>query len=221
AGLREAPDSDDVVTTGAAGGAISLHQRAAQRAPAIVRWLQERPWIGPIFVHESGPATEVPGTLPLSLVWNGHVGPRAPDIKFSRNWTASPNAAGIPGTTLGAGRAVATHGSASPYDMRNSLFAWGPRFHRQRHTSLPAGIVDVAPTVRHLLGLPPEPTDGRILHEALSTPPGQEPATTAPLTQTVHEASAAWPGGGYRQRVHLSTVGATTYLNRADVEHLP
>lgn len=219
AGLLEALHADDVVTTGAAGGSISLHQRATRRAPAIVRWLQERPWIGPIFAHDRGPAAGTPGTLPLSLVWNGHVGPRAPDIKFSRNWTAAPNAAGIPGTTLGTGSASATHGSASPYYMRTSLFAWGPRFHRQRRTSLPAGIVDIAPTVRHLLDLPAEPTDGRILHEALSPTPAHEPATAEPLTQAVHEATAEWPGGGYRQRVHLSTVGATTYLDRADVEH--
>jgi len=62
----------------------------------------------------------------------------------------------------------ASHGSASPHDMRNSLFAWSPRFKRSLRSTIPAGTVDVAPTVRHLLGLPQPDADGRILTEALA-----------------------------------------------------
>jgi hypothetical protein len=79
AGLREALDSDDVVTTGQGGGAIYLHERARARAPRIVRWLQQQEWVGPVLARDDGPAHGAAGTLPLSLAWNGRVGPRAPD----------------------------------------------------------------------------------------------------------------------------------------------
>lgn len=83
----------DIVTTGEGGGAISLHPRAAHHAGAIVEWLQREPWIGSIFARDDGPAAGLPGTLPLSLVWNGRTGPRAPDIKFSTGWTHEANEA--------------------------------------------------------------------------------------------------------------------------------
>lgn len=215
AGLREAADSDDVVTTGQGGGAITLHDRAHTRAEAIVRWLQEQPWVGLVFVRDGGPAYGLPGTLPLSLAWNGHVGARAPDIKFSAAWNDAPGPFGIAGSVLAGGGRGASHGSASPFDMRNSLFAWGPCFKRSVRSPVPAGIVDLAPTVRHLLGLPRLPADGRVLSEALSD--GPDPSEVRWKTET-HEASASWPGGTFRQRAALSRVGDTSYLDRVDVE---
>lgn len=215
AGLREAPDSDDVVTTGQSGGAITLHERAYGRAAAIVRWLQQQPWIGPVFVRDGGPADGLPGTLPLSTVWNGRVGPRAPDIRFSADWTHAANEAGVAGSVLAGGGRGASHGSASPYDMRNSLFAWGPRFKRDLYSPAPCGIVDVAPTVRHILGLPELPADGRVLHELLRGGPSPDEVQA---TQETLEAAAVWPGGAYRQRAVLSRVAATTYLDRSETE---
>ena len=217
AGLRGGPDTDDIVTTGQGGGAIYLHERTRRRAPEIVRWLQQQPWIGPVFARDGGPADGVDGTLSLSAVWNGRVGPRAPDIRFSAGWTAAANAAGVPGTVLaGTGRG-ASHGSASPYDMRNSLFAWGPRFKRALRSPVPAGIVDVAPTVRALLGLPQAPADGRVLAEALLAGPAP---SDVPVASETHDAAAYWPGGGYCQRIRLARVGATTYLARSETTHL-
>lgn len=209
-GLREGPESDDVITTGQGGGAMHLHSRAHGRAPAIVRWLQEQPWVGTILVREGGPADGVAGTLPLALAWNGQTGPRAPDIKFSVAWSDEKNEAGIPGTVLAGSGRGASHGSASPYDMRNSLFAWGPGFKKQLRSTVPAGIVDVAPTALHLLGLPSLPCDGRVLEEALAG--GPDP-TEADVRRTTRSAHAGWPGGGYRQELAISTVGATTYLD--------
>jgi arylsulfatase A-like enzyme len=215
AGLREAADSDDVVTTGQGGGAITLHDRAHARAAQIVRWLQEQPWVGLVFVRDGGPAEGLPGTLPLSIAWNGHVGARAPDIKFSAAWSEEPGPFGIAGSVLAGGGRGASHGSASPFDMRNSLFAWGPRFKHSVRSSVPAGIVDVAPTVWHLLGLPRVPADGRLLAEALSD--GPDPSQVRWKTET-HEASASWPGGTFRQWATTSRVGDTAYLDRVDVE---
>src|SRR5206468_10255691 len=107
----------------------------------------------------------------LSLVWNGRVGPRAPDVKFSAGWTDAANEFGVAGTALAGGGRGASHGGASPHEMRNSLFAWGPSFKRELRSPVPVGIVDVAPTVRRVLGLPQVPADGRILAEALADGP--------------------------------------------------
>jgi predicted AlkP superfamily pyrophosphatase or phosphodiesterase len=62
----------------------------------------------------------------------------------------------------------ANHGAPWDYDAWVPLILWGPgirpgRFHRE------VGVVDLAPTLAHLLGVQPtEPLDGRPLREALA-----------------------------------------------------
>lgn len=62
----------------------------------------------------------------------------------------------------------ANHGAPWDYDAWVPLFLWGPgirpgRFPRE------VGVVDLAPTLAHLLGVTPtEPLDGRLLREALA-----------------------------------------------------
>ena len=68
--------------------------------------------------------------------------------------------------------------------MRNSLFAWGPRFKRDFRSPTAWGIVDVAPTIRYLLGLPAVPADGRVLHEALAGGPS---AADVPVAHETHQ----------------------------------
>jgi arylsulfatase A-like enzyme len=216
AGLRESLDSDDVVTTGQSGGSVFLHQRARHRAAAIVAWLQHQPWVGPIFARDGGPAAGLPGTLPISAVWNGHVDRRAPDVKFGVGWTDAVNQAGVPGTVLAGSGRGASHGSASPFDMRNSLVAWGPSFKPGVRSPVPAGILDVAPTVRRLLGLHPGDHDGRVLEEALAD--GPDPASIETIADTL-EARSIWPGGGYHQRLTLRRVAGATYVHGAENTH--
>ncbi|MGH2354225.1 MAG: alkaline phosphatase family protein, partial [Chloroflexota bacterium] len=211
----------DLVSTGEGGGAISFSVAGARHAPDLIGWLQRQDWVSTIFVRDGGPADGLAGTLPLSLAWNGRVGPRAPDVQFSPGWTDEPNAAGIPGRSLVGGGRGARHGSSSPYDVRNSLVAWGSGFKRGIRSSVPCGIVDVAPTVRHLLGLPAitpgesEASDGRVLAEALRD--GLAP-TNVPVALDTREASATWRGGAYRQRIDLARVGATTYFRGGQAE---
>ena len=197
----------DVVTAGQ-GGAISLGPRAAGRAAEIVAWLQQQDWVGAVFARDDGPAAGAPGTLPLSLAWNGHVGPRAPDIRFSFDWTGAANEHGVAGSVLAGSGRGASHGSASPFDMRNSLFGWGPRFQRGLRSSTPAGIIDVTPTMRHLLGLPSAPADGRVLSEALADggPPPE-----------VHQDKVVTSAGSYRQEAHVPRIGNTSYLSSVAV----
>jgi arylsulfatase A-like enzyme len=212
AGLKQRPESTDVVT---AGSALYLTDKeAAGRAPAIVQWLLAQPWIGNIFTRDGGPAAGLPGTLPLSTLWDGHISPRCPDIQCSYQWTDAPSQVGMRGTTLRGGNA-ASHGTTSPYDMRNTLLAAGPDFRPGHVSTLPAGIVDIAPTTLALLGLPPLPTaQGRVLREALQAGSGGGAGASNGTTETDFTAEAPLPdsGGHYRQRVRIARVDGTTYL---------
>jgi len=207
AGLLDGPEDVDVVTT-RQGGAITLRERASAHAPAVVRWLQAHDWVGAILVRDDGPAAGLPGTLPLSLVWNGHLPPRTrtPDIRFSTGWNADANVFGVAGSVLAGSGKGASHGSASPFDMRNSLFAWGHSFKKDAHSDVPAGIVDVAPTVRHLLRLPEVAADGRVLTEALTS------GSPAPTTRIETVTAGV---DGYQQEVTFARVGHTNYLVQA------
>ena len=65
-------------------------------------------------------------------------------------------------------RLAADHGSMSPWNVRNTLLAWGADVKRGVTVRAPAGNVDVVPTVLSLLGLADESgVDGRVLSEAL------------------------------------------------------
>ncbi|HEV2124115.1 MAG TPA: nucleotide pyrophosphatase/phosphodiesterase family protein [Chloroflexota bacterium] len=209
AGLKQRPESTDVVV---AGSALYLTGEACERAQEIVAWLMAQPWIGNIFVRDGGPASDVPGTLPLSTLWDGRVSARCPDIQCAYQWTDATNEFGIPGTTLRGGN-VASHGTVSPYDMRNTLIAAGPDFRRGHTSTIPAGIVDVAPTLLALLGLPPLATaQGRVLNEALhqDTEAGGIPAVSE--DEVSAEAPLSHATGRYRQRIRRARVASTTYI---------
>ena len=72
---------------------------------------------------------------------------------------------------------------------------------------------NIAPTVRHLLGLPPGDHDGRILAEALEG--GPDPATVEVMSDTL-EVRTTWPAGGYHQRLIIRRVAGTTYVHGAE-----
>ncbi len=80
-------------------------------------------------------------------------------------------------------------------------------------SSLPTGIVDVLPTVLHLLGREPPPwVPGRVLREALAAHAG------APPPAATERVVSAETSAGPRAHLSLSTVEGTSYLNRAWVE---
>ena len=152
------------------------------------------------------PPEPSPGTLPASLI--GLEGPRAPCLTMSFRWDSTPNDAGLaghaPSTSLAPG--LGQHGSMSPHETRNVLFAKGPAFKQSAAVASPTGNVDLAPTILHLLGLPGgEAMHGRILHEALLGGPDSVAWQT-----TKHEAGR----GRYRQRITVSEVDGTAYLEQ-------
>ncbi len=190
------------------GGAalFYVHDRDSDAADALAAFLMAQPWCGAVLASEA--VGEIAGALPAALL--GNDGERAPDLSMSLAWRAAPNEAGYAGTAYATGGApgLGQHGSMSRTEMRNILFARGPRFAGGLVVDSPSGSADVAPTVLRLLGLDPGvPMDGRALTESLA---GGAPVTWA--TET-HEAERPVPGGVYRQRVVLSRVGHSVYAD--------
>jgi predicted AlkP superfamily pyrophosphatase or phosphodiesterase len=214
AGLKAAPDSDDVVVA-SSGQAIALYVRdhALALVQRIVAFLHSRDWIGVIF---TAPATTVAGTFSLELI-NAYHAARGPDVLFTFPWTSTRNAYGVPGTDVGYTTATtgplsgtySDHGSMSPWTVRNTILAWGPRFKRGITVGAPAGIVDVAPTILALQGLATSGLDGRVLHEALADGPDEEQVAMETRAYTAETGV-----GAYRAIVQISEVAGRRYVDK-------
>ncbi|HEY7910079.1 MAG TPA: alkaline phosphatase family protein [Thermomicrobiales bacterium] len=193
---------------------------------AIGAWLREQPWVG-AFIDWSGErATD--GSLTPATLWNDRILalPYAPTFMYSHRWTEAANEYGVAGSALagysasladferlqgpivGLNRLTSTHGTLSPRDQRTVLFVGGHNA-RSGAIDLPAGVIDIAPTILALLGLPPLPNaDGRALTEAFTGGP-------SPASVTVRsEAPITVPSGTVRRH----WVGKTAYLETATVE---
>jgi arylsulfatase A-like enzyme len=217
AGLKAGPDSDDVIVA-SSGQAMALHvkDRSADRIHKLVAYLHARPWIGVIFTRPGNGGAEtqgsVAGTFSLALI-HGHDDARGGDILFTFPWTSNRNGFGIPGTDVGDASSPVTsdHGSMSPWNIRNTLVAWGPGFKSGVTIRTPAGNVDVAPTVLQLLGLDSEGPglDGRVLHEALANGPDEEQVVAETRSHTV-----ATTDDSYRAVVQTSEVAGRRYVDK-------
>ena len=175
-GSRPAPDSADVVLA-SSGQAVALHVagRDRERIARIARFVQSRDWGGVLFTagREAGdPRGAVDGTFSLDVIHVANAD-RGPDLLVTFPWTSEANAFGVPGTDLacvsgGATLFASDHGGMSPWNVRNTLVAWGVDFKKGATVTAPAGNVDVAPTILALLGIDEgQGMDGRVLVEAL------------------------------------------------------
>lgn len=205
AGLKAAPDSADIVCS---PNSLYLNGLARDRLPDVVEFLQQQPWLGAVLVRDDLRPT-MPGAMPQSAAFGYHG--RSAEVMFAYRWWHSANTHGTPGCVAQGVPLAATHGSASPYDVNNTLIAWGPSFKQGVVSAAPCGIVDVAPTVLRLLGLPPAASlQGRVLEELLRDGPDPE---RLPVTQSVREALLMTPDGLRRQIASYSAVAGHTYLD--------
>ena len=95
--------------------------------------------------------------------------------------------------------------------MNNVLYAFGPSFKQNLRVDTPSGNVDLAPTVLRILGITGGPhMDGRVLEEALAG--GPDPASVA-ISTKVHQAEHRLVSKSYRQRIKISSVGETNYID--------
>lgn len=207
--LKAAADSTDVILA-SSGQAVALHVDGhdAERIARLARFIQAQDWGGVIFA-----AGSVEGAFPLELI---HVAnrERSPDLLFTFPWTSRRNAFGVSGTDLanvsaGGAPYVSDHGSMSPWNVRNTFLAWGAGVKKGVTVGVPAGNVDVTPTVLALLGIDGETgLDGRVVTEALEG--GPDPERVAVETR-IHTATA----GAYRAALQISTVDGRRYVDKS------
>jgi arylsulfatase A-like enzyme len=236
AGLKERPDSDDVVVA-ASGACVQLHVRG--RDPVVtrrlVRFLQEQPWTGALFTPARDPSAPggalpdpssqrrpadaclegwVEGTFSLESI---HLASRERpcDVVLTLAWTDEPNEFGVPGTdvssaTTGGHRAHSGHGGPSPWLIRSTCLAAGPSFVGGGAVlEAPVGQVDVVRTVLHLKGIEfAGAADGRVLMEALRD--GAAPPVAGRRVVTTSTAD-----GRFRAALQLSDAAGSTYLDTA------
>lgn len=193
------------------GGAVLFYATPWDRdtVARLARWLMAQPWCGNLTVGAR--AGEIPGTLPAALV--GNEGQRAPDLTMSFRWRPDANAAGYAGTVCSTGGSPGQgqHGSMSSSELHNVLFARGPGFKSGLSVAAPSGNIDLTPTILKLLGLPPVAgLEGRPLDEALAG--GPDPADVEWLSD-LYGAECSVGDKVYRQRIKLSRVGNTAYVD--------
>ena len=200
------PERDALIAPN--GGSALFYTRDRSAASRLAAYLMAQPWCGALLASEA--AGHIDGTLPMSLA--GCDGPRAPELAMSFAWDSRTNAAGYDGFAYSSGGASGQgqHGSMSKHEMNNVLLARGPGFKTQTRIKSPTGNTDIAPTVLELLGLPiPDDMDGRAIVEALANGPGSVESTIH-----AHAAEREILNGVYRQKITLSRVGKTAYLDK-------
>lgn len=208
-------------------GAVVIEDgpEAATLRDDIGAWLYEQPWVGGLIDWTVGAAAN--GTLTPAALWNNRPPAPltyAPTFTYSHAWTEEANMHGVPGSAVsgyaasladfqrlqgpvvGLNRLTSTHGTLSPRDQRTILFVGGAGV-RAGEIATPAGVVDIAPTILALLGLPPLPdAHGRVLSEVFAS--GPEPPAVPVATETV----ARLPYATLRRH----TVGDTAYVDTGD-----
>ena len=197
------PDGSPRIVAGS--GAIYVRDGNSETVARIVEALQGSDRVGAIFTRDA----RMPGTLAFDAARWDHA--RSADILYSPSWSDAENEYGYRGTSASEG--TAGHGSASPFDIHNTLIAAGPALQSEGEVALPTSNVDLAPTFLYLLGLPAAPSmAGRPLTEAFREGPDlaaeRRPAEIARET----------PDGRYRAVARTTVVLGRRYLDSATAE---
>jgi arylsulfatase A-like enzyme len=201
----------------AGAGAIYVRDNDRETIAAIVAALQAEEGVGAVFTEAKSPGADegghegwVPGTLSFDLARWSHQ--RSAQILYSADWSNDVGEYGFLGTSAQAG--VAGHGSASPFDIQNTLVAAGPDLKAGVRIASPTGNVDFAPTFLHLLGLEAPPAmQGRVLREALRDEGGAGPVAAEMTEVTVESAD-----GSYMLTAVVSAADGRSYLDYTTVQ---
>lgn len=215
------PAPGDILVVGGSSVLLYVTAHDTKTIERLVRFLQRQDCVGVLFTRQP-----FKGTFTLKEARLDS--PEAPDVVFSMRWTNTRNPGGIEGAdgvevdtaviearkeAAAAGQRYGTHGTLSPFDMRNTLVAAGPDFRRGFVNHLPSGNVDVAPTILWVLGVkPPKPMDGRVLSEALTIggPAVGKPKATR-LEATNRQDKLVW-----RQYLKRTALNGVIYLDEAN-----
>ncbi|MFC7396869.1 alkaline phosphatase family protein [Chelatococcus sp. GCM10030263] len=178
-GERDALADAAFVATGGRSGEIRLLGGDRAALSRLAAWLMEHPAVGHVFARGRNEVDgELPGTLSLDLVGQGHA--RQADLMFVLKSDVADDRYGLPGRGLMTPGDVPVgggmHGGLNPHELNTVLIVGAETAEgRGMRSSAPAGIIDIAPTVLGLLGLPPAPT---MVGRNLALPPRAEPKVT-------------------------------------------
>jgi hypothetical protein len=185
-----------ITLTGGNMGEIRILEGGHARRDAIARWLMEQPFIGGLY---SAPLNEVdgvvPGTLALSLV-DMHHADRQPDLVYVLRSDETADPFGFPGQTLITGGVPVggtMHGGLNRHELNTVLMVSAAGMVTGAVSHDPCGIIDIAPTVLALLGVPAAPSmTGRSLG-----------SLNGAMVERVHEAGV----GNFRQTLRTAEQG--------------
>ncbi|MFC5648675.1 alkaline phosphatase family protein [Paenibacillus solisilvae] len=198
------------VTAGHYIYAAAGQEPSLQDLTAVVEWLQAQEWCDTVFFGDPS-IGDLPGVLPLELLLGPINHNRAPLLAVQPRWDNSTNEYGVPGTIHAptSSSILSTHGTASPYDVHAFCLGVGGSFKQGHVSDIPCGIVDIAPTACHLIGLRPESGfDGRILSEAIQPELVDERLPELQVSRTKVDKGLVGAKG-----IHVLTVNGTTYVS--------
>ncbi|MGL4965340.1 MAG: alkaline phosphatase family protein [Inquilinus sp.] len=173
-GLKDRLDGAAFTATGGRSGEIRPLGRDETALSRIAAWLMDQPEVGHVFSRgANGAEGEIPGTLSLGLLGNGH--DRQPELMFVLRSDLSLDGYGLPGqgimtpgdVPLGGGM----HGGINRHEL-NTVLIVSSGTGEGALSSMPAGIIDIAPTVLGLLGEAPA---GSMMGRDLTLPAREEP----------------------------------------------
>jgi phosphonoacetate hydrolase len=183
-----------IAMTGGNMGEIRILEGGTARRDAIAAWLQEQDFLGMLFSKARNEVEgEVEGSLALSLVDLDHA--RQPDLVYVLRSDETSDVHGNPGLCLISKGDVPVgggmHGGLNRHELNTVLMVQAPGFELGVSDAQACGIIDIAPTILALLGLPSAPgMTGRDLA------PTMEP--------TARVRSFELGAGGFRQRLDLA-----------------
>jgi arylsulfatase A-like enzyme len=207
AALRTQALFEGCTLTGGPSGGIAVPDGARERIVGLAGWLMRQDWIGHVLTAEV--IDPLPGTLPqaAALIDNRRTAHVLYTLRNSNE--VAPN--GLIGTSLldvkgGLGVGGGTHGGLNRFELSTVLMLGGAALKRGFSSDWPAGLVDIAPTILALLGLPGgEAMDGRVLTEVLAE--GEAPSES--------HSSDSWEAADaqYAQRVQRMRLGRHLWID--------
>ena len=105
------------------------------------------------------------------------------------------------------------HGGLNALELQSWMAARGSCFQNESQSKLSSGIVDILPTILHLLDVPvPEHVQGRVLHEIISE---SSECSIPEMKRVTHEAQGT---GDYQAKLEVTELGEHFYLEQGWVE---
>ena len=105
------------------------------------------------------------------------------------------------------------HGGLNALELQSWMAARGSCFQNESQSKLSSGIVDILPTLLHLLDVTvPEHVQGRVLHEIISE---SSECSIPEMKRVTHEAQGT---GDYQAKLEVTELDEHFYLEQGWVE---